>query len=241
MSLSPSTSPRRRLARAGLGLTLSLGLLTGCAQEEPLDDATPSTAAAPTTPEQTESETSTTDTAATTDAAATTDTAPTTEEPSSTADDSAASSAAPTTLDAKGGAFTVTTPAGWEDAIDLVDVDSVQLAIKAPEQTDGFYTNILVTEDEYVSNLTSAVEEAAKELAGDDSEYEILEAAPVDGNKAPGYRIVREVQGKSLVQTQRWISHDGTLYVVTLSALEEQAEEAAPVLDELLESWSWND
>ena len=31
----------------------------------------------------------------------------------------------------------------------------------------------------------------------------------------------------ALAQTQRWISHDGTLYVVTLSAPEEQAALAA--------------
>lgn len=42
-------------------------------------------------------------------------------------------------------------------------------------------------------------------------------------------------------QTQRWISHEGTLYVVTFSAVETQAEAAAPELDDILSSWTWTD
>lgn len=247
MSLS-SRSPRRRLAQSGLGITVALALLTGCAQEEPLDD--PADTSAPTTtstatpePAPTSDSDSTTDAddSPTTDAP-TADAAPTTDAPSAPAtDDSAVTSAGPAgTLEAKDGGFTVDVPEDWEDAIDLVDVDSVQLAMKAPEQVDGFFMNVLVTKEEYVRNLTSAVEQAAQELAGDD-DYELLEAAPVDGNRAPGYTLEREVQDKTLVQTQRWVSHDGTLYVVTMSALKSQADEAAPILDELLESWRWQD
>jgi hypothetical protein len=229
-----TSTPRRSLARTGLGALLALGLLSGCAEEEPtVDEVTPSTSAA-----------TSDDEAVTSDAQATTsDAAPTTEPP--VADDDAATTseepAEQVTLTAADGAFEATLPAGWEDAKELVDDPGVQLAGRAPEQVDGFFANILVTQEEYVSNLTSAVEEAAEELAGEDGEYELLEPAEVDGNRAPGYTIVRDVQGRTLHQTQRWISHDGTLYVVTLSAPEEQAEETAPQLDEVLASWTWTD
>lgn len=240
MSLSSTSS--RRAARGVLPLALALTLLSGCAQEEPLDEVTPSTSAPETTGP-------TADDPAVASEAPTSDPAPTTDAPeddaaltSAPGDDAAVTSAGPaTTLTAVDESFTVEVPVGWEDAIDLVDAGSVQLAVKAPEQVDGFFMNVLVTQEEYVSNLTSAVEQAAEELAGDDADYEILEPAPVDGNRAPGYTITREVQGKPLVQTQRWISHDGTLYVVTVSALEEQADEAQLVLEEILESWTWQD
>jgi hypothetical protein len=229
-----TSTSRRPLARTGVGALLALGLLSGCAEEEPtVDEVSPSTSAS-TTDEQA----ITTD-----DQAATSDAAPTTEPPVAD-DDAATTSEGPPeqiTVTATDGGFEATLPPGWEDAMDLVDDPGVQLAGRAPEEVDGFFANLLVTQEEYVSNLTSAVEEAAEELAGEDGEYELLEPAEVDGNRAPGYTIVREVQGRTLHQTQRWISHDGTLYVVTLSAPEEQAEEAAPLLDGLLASWTWTD
>lgn len=220
----------RPLARAGAGAVLALGLLSGCAQEEPTADVDPpTTSAAPTADdvEVTTEDAAVTSEAPVTDDAATTSEAPEPEEP--------------VTVTATDDSFTATLPAGWVDALDLVDDENVQLAGRAPEQVDGFFPNILVTQEEYVSNLTSAVEETAEQLAGEDGEYELLEPAEVDGNRAPGYTILREVEGRALAQTQRWISHDGTLYVVTLSAPEEQAAEAAPLLDEMLASWSWQD
>lgn len=245
MSLQlPSTTRSRRLRLTAAGALLTVGLVAGCAQEEPLEP-TRTTESAPSTSAPTSDAAPTTETAPTTADAAPTTTAPddasaTTQPPGDVAGPTDAP-AEPLTLTGADKDFTVEIAPGWEDAIDLVDVESVQLAAKAPEQVDGYFMNVLVTKEEYVRNLTSAVEQAAEELAGDDAEYEILDPAPVDGNQAPGYTIIREVQDKTLAQTQRWISHDGTLYVVTLSALESQSEEAAEVLDDFLASWTWQD
>lgn len=222
--------PTRRTLRAvGAATLLSAFALAGCSDEEPLPEPTTGSPAPqtqePTTraPEQTQTPD---------DGEATT--AP--------ADDEDATDAAPEPTDELGAAddsFTITLPEGWEDAYDLVSEDGVLLAAKEIERKDEFFTNVVVTEEEYVSNLTSAVEEAAEQLAGEDGEYELLEPAPVDGNRAPGYTLVRDVQGSTVHQTQRWISHDGTLYVVTFSAIESQAQEAGQVLDEILASWTW--
>ncbi|GAA5158575.1 hypothetical protein [Ornithinimicrobium tianjinense] len=220
-----SFTSRRPLARAGVVALLAASVLAGCAQEEPTEDVSPSTSAA--TSE---------------DAATSTEAAPSTSRP--TTDDAATTSAAPlesVTVRAVDKGFEVTLPAGWADASDLVDDKTVQVAGRAPEPVDGFYTNILVTKEEYVSNLTSAVERSAKELAGEDGEFEMLEPAKVDGNTSPGYTIVRKVEGRTLHQTQRWISHDKTLYVVTLSTVGSEARTSAPLLDDVLDSWTWTD
>ena len=225
-----SFTSRRPLARVGVATLLAASALAGCAQEEPTADVSPSTSV--TTSE---------------DAATSSAPAPSTAEPSTddaATDDAATTSAAPqdsVTARAADKGFEVTLPAGWVDASDLVDDTSVQIAGRAPEQVDGFFTNILVTKEKYVSNLTSAVERSAEDLAGEDGEFEMLEPTRVDGNTAPGYTIVRTVEGRTLHQTQRWISHDRTLYVVTLSAVESEARTAAPLLDEVLDSWSWTD
>ncbi|MFX0538293.1 hypothetical protein ACQBAT_11390 [Ornithinimicrobium sp. Y1847] len=240
-------TPRsRRPLAVGAGALLTLALLTGCADEQPT--AAPTTA--PTTQDSPATATpdSDADTATATEEPATEDTAATTapgtdEEQATTAAPDAAGTTAqpaePEVVSAVSGDFEVTLPTTWENAIDLVDDEGIQLAAKAPEQVDGFYSNIIITEEEYVSNLTSAVEETAKELAGEDGTYELLDPVRVDGNTSPGYSIVREVQGMELHHVQRWISNQGTLYVVTLSTLESEADEVAPLLDDLLASWTW--
>lgn len=115
------------------------------------------------------------------------------------------------------------------------------LAAKDVERRDEFFTNVVVTREEYVGSLTSAVEDTAEQLAGEDGEYELLEPVEVDGNQAPGYTVVREVNDTTIHQTQRWISHDGTLYSVTLSVVDSQVDDTGDVLDEMLATWRWLD
>lgn len=239
MTLTPRR--RRPVATAGAAALLALTALSGCAQEEPTNDEV--TSGAPTV----DDDVATTDTATSTrDDSAGTSEAPDEAAVTSTAPDevavtSAAPDDAPMTLAAADGSFEIEIPGRWEDAIDLVEDESILVAAKDTERVDDFFTNVVVTQEEYVSNLTSAVEDTAAELAGEDGEYELLEPVEVDGNRAPGYTLVREVEGAAVHQTQRWISHDQTLYVVTFSAVESQAEDAAPVLEEILASWTWND
>lgn len=245
------TLTRRRhrpATTAGLTALLALTALTGCAQEEPTNDEVSSSA--PTLDDDGATTTGTDDTAATSDGedAAVTSVAPDDAAVTSTSpEEEAATGEAPAALEAADGSFRIEVPGRWEDALDLIDDESILVAAKDTERVDDFYTNVVVTQEEYVRNLTQAVEDTAKELAGEDGEYELLEPVEVDGNKAPGYTLVREVQGATegepatVHQTQRWISHDQTLYVVTFSAVESQAEETATVLDDILASWTWND
>ena len=54
-----------------------------------------------------------------------------------------------------------TAPVGW--------IESILVAAKDTERIDDFFTNVVVTQEEYVQNLTSAVERTAQELAGERS------------------------------------------------------------------------
>lgn len=218
------TTRRRPAVTVGLAAVVALATLTGCAQEEPTNDEVSSSTEASTPPEDSATSSAPDDSAAT-----------------STEPDDEAAGDEPTALASADGSFEVEIPAKWEDALDLLDDETILLAAKDTERVDEFYTNVVVTQEEYAKNLTEAVEDTAKELAGEDGEYELLDPADVDGNKAPGYTLVREVEGAEIHQTQRWISHDGTLYVVTFSAVASQAKDAAPVLDDILASWTWKD
>ncbi|GGK65563.1 hypothetical protein [Ornithinimicrobium pekingense] len=236
MTLTPRR--RRPVATTGATALLALTVLAGCAQEEPTNDEVSSSAPSVDDAVATSEDAAT----GTADDAAATSQAPEEAAVTSAApDDEAASTAGPRSVTAADDSFEIEIPDRWEDALDLVEGEGILVAAKDTERVDDFFTNVVVTEEEYVSNLTSAVEETAAELAGEDGEYELLEPVEVDGNRAPGYTLVREVEGVAVHQTQRWISHDGTLYVVTFSAVESQAEDAAPVLEEILASWTWND
>lgn len=253
------TPTRRTLRTTGAAAVLAAVVLSGCTDEEPQDDAATDSAAATATstsaPASTSSDDAATTTGADDDAAATS--SPGVAAPSEPADDAAATSEAapateapaePTVLTSADESFTLEIPDGWEEALDLArenvqeeQQDRIVLATKELERKDDFFTNVVVTQEEYVGHLTSAVEETAKQLAGEDGEYEILEAVEVDGNRAPGYTVVRDVGGTTVHQTQRWISHEGTLYSVTLSAVEAQAEATEGLLDTMLASWTWLD
>lgn len=229
--MTPKT-PSQRLAAVGLVTALAVTGLTGCAQEEPTHDEISSSAptdAAPTTsgPEEEATTSAPDDAEATTSEAEATTSTPT-------------ETAAPTTLESSDDSFEIEVPATWEDALDLVEEDGVLVAAKDTERVDDFYTNVVVTTEKSVKNLPEAVEAAAKELAGKDGDYELLDPVDVDGEDAPGYTLVREVKDTQVHQTQRWINHDKKLYVVTFSAVESQAEDVAPVLDDILSSWSWS-
>lgn len=222
---------------AAVSTLLAVTALTGCAQEEPTNDEVSSSA--PTTQEAaptTAAETGTADDVATTSAApeeaAVTSSAPA---------EAATTEREPARVAAADESFEIEIPGRWEDAIDLIEDEGILVAAKDTERVDDFYTNVVVTQEESVRNLSEAVEQTAEELAGEDGSYEMLDPVEVDGDRAPGYTLVREVQGTTVHQTQRWVSHDKTLYVVTFSAVDSQAEDAAPILDDILASWSWND
>lgn len=225
------STTRRSLTTAGAATLLAAIALAGCSGDEPTAQDPQVTAS----PVEDDAATSTApqvdDAAQTSSAPVQEDDAEVTSEPEETEEPALGSS---------DGTFEITLPDGWEDALELAGDDAVWAA-RQTERLDEFHTNVTVTQEEYVGNLTPAVENTAEELAGEDGEYEILEPAEVDGHSAPGYTLVREVQGVTLNQTQRWISRDGTLHVVTFSAVAAQAEEAAPVLDEILASWTWTD
>lgn len=232
----------RALRTAGASALLAAVVLTGCSDAEPVEGA-------PTTPATTADDTGRTtgaddgaSTSAAPDDVATTSAAP---------DDAATTSQAPDggeVVQASDGSFEVEVPEGWEQALDLArenveeeQRDAIVLAAKEVERKDDFYTNVVITREEYVGSLTSAVEETAKQLAGEDGEYELLDPVRVDGNSAPGYTVVREVDDTTIHQTQRWVSHDGTLYSVTLSVVESQAGATTGLLEDMLSTWTWLD
>lgn len=143
-------------------------------------------------------------------------------------------------LTAANGGFRVTVPAGWVDVTDQVEQE-VEIAARAGEMSDGFYTNVVVDRENPINDLEASLEQAAQDIAGEDGSYEMLDPVQVAGEEALGYTVTRTVEGVEIAQTQRWIPHGDHLYVVTLSVAASRAEEGEKVLADLLDGWEWRD
>jgi hypothetical protein len=196
-------------------VALSLALLSGCSGE---DD--PAGSADPVTDVQ--------ETSAPDDAAVTT----------SPPDDAESTTEAPAPVTSADDAFSFEVPQGWSDAGDQAGADAVAAA-RADERTDDFFTNFVVVTEEPISDLEEAIEEAAETIAGEEGSHEMLEDIEIDGRTAYGYQLTRTVEEVDIVQVQRWVEHEDSLYILTLSAAESRLEEAQAELEEILGTWTW--
>jgi hypothetical protein len=197
-------------------LALSVVLVAGCGGDEPAEDGgdTAPTATTTTAPDDTTATSAPAD-----DAQATTQ--PGGQEVTSSDD-----------------AFTFTPPPGWEDATDQAGSQAVA-ATRAQEREGDFFTNLVVVTEEPIDDLEQAIEQAAEQIAGEDGSYELLEETEIDGLPAFGYQLARTVEDVEIVQVQRWVEHEDVLYILTLSAAEDQLDAAQADLEEILGSWSW--
>lgn len=136
------------------------------------------------------------------------------------------------------GAFTFEMPPGWSDATSQAGADAAAAA-RADDRADGFFTNLVVVTEEPIQDLDESIEEAAVTIAGDDGDYTMAAQSQVDGETAYGFQIRRTVQDIDIVQAQRWVEHEGVLYILTLSSARTQQDVAGEALEEIVGSWSW--
>lgn len=138
------------------------------------------------------------------------------------------------------GAFSITTPEGWTDVRSLV-AEEIEVGVRDDEMTDDFFNNLVITGEPAIEDVEGSIESAAEELAGDDGSYELLDPIEIGGEEAFGYTLLREQDGVAIAQTQRWVVHGETLYVLTLSTAESQREEGDAILADILDTWEWQD
>jgi hypothetical protein len=226
--------PHRGPALGVAGL-LTLGLIAGCSEDPPEGgDASTSSADAGPTPAGDGPATPSADAeSATADAESATAGPGDTDSTTATADQAGG-------IGSADGAFAVTLPGGWGDVTDQVSQD-VEIAVRAEEMTDDFFTNLVVASEEPVEDLETTIEDAAAEVAGDDGDYRMLEQDEVAGDPAYGYVVTRTSNDVEVSQTQRWVEHGGRLYVITFSTASSQQQAAGPLMEEILVSWEWQD
>lgn len=215
---------RRRYLFAAPALVATLAI-SGCSS----DEATVNDSASTTTVAEDE---------VSDDAAATSAPADTAE---STSDAAAATSepeAESTTLQASDDSFTISTPAEWADAAEAAGAEAT-LATRSNEPISDFFNNVVVVTDEPVDDLEAALADTGESLAGEGGTSETMDPIEIDGEQAFGLRVERTQNDVELVQIQRWVEVDDTLYVIVLSASPEGEDAALSDFETILDSWEW--
>lgn len=229
--LTRRATPLRTLA---VGAALSALVLAGCSDDPEVEDPPTASEESPTTDDDAAESTTTDDAAPTTEPG---DDAAVTSEP---VDDEPTTEAPSGPVTSADGAFTVTPLPGWLDVTDQVEQE-VELALRAGERSDNFFTNLVVASEDPIGDLEQSIEAAAEQVAGADGEYELIHPIEIDGEEAYGFILTRTTSGVEVSQTQYWVEHDDRLYVATFSAALSQQEATEPAMQDLLDSWAWED
>lgn len=213
----PASARRLPLLVAGAGLLLVLG---GCGSDaaDITDDTTSSA-----TPTQETTETST--------PPEPTDPTETTESTDTPAGDS---------IDGDG--YTYAIPEGWEDVSDDPASAQADSAVRVSESGGAFGTNVnvLVSPSAGVTDIESLRDQFKQQIEGMvDSPVKEVPDATIDGETAIGQTATTDQQGATLVFTQYFTAHEDSIYAVTLTAPQDQADAGASALDSIIASWKW--
>lgn len=240
-------TPRAGRAAAALAaVTLGAGLLTACSGGDATLTAPTTNASVPAAADPTSSASPTASTSSSTAASPTSKaSASTSHSPSAPAPTSSRGTkgnAGQTRVRPKDHAFSLLAPKGWVNVLDtFADTPFMQVAVRAPALSDGFYPNLNVTRQDqpYTGTAAAAADQSAQEFQGKGAELERTPERQLDGEPAAGYEMKRTVGGTKVVQVQYFVVHDGRLNVITGSAAPADRAGITEVVDQALASWAW--
>lgn len=207
-------------------LTCAL-VLTGCSKG-PTETAAPPAASSSTT--------------AATSSATPSTTAPTT--PSSTPGATGTGDAAADGDGVRGraGSYTVVPPEGWAEATSKADgVADIDLVLLSSKKVDGFANNLVVLKtagDRSV--LDGELAKGKEQMSAAGRTVAPAPAVKVGGVAAEGFTTTFEQQGVKVTARSFGVERDGSIYLLTLSSSQGDADHAMDELEELLSSWTWS-
>lgn len=141
----------------------------------------------------------------------------------------------------KSGTFTVTAPKGWTEASGQVgSMAGLETALLSDQRTAAFSNNLVVTS--MPGDARTAKDELAKGRKALEDQGRTVTDTPdkqVAGVSASGLATEFEQQGIKVLARSYTLSHEGRVYLLTLSSSEEDADQAMAQFDEILSSWRW--
>jgi len=141
-----------------------------------------------------------------------------------------------------GEGYTYAIPDGWEDVSDEAASAQADSAVRVTDSAGGFGTNInvIVSPSGGVTDIESLRDQFKQQIEGlVDTPVEEIDNITIAGETAIGQTASAKQQGDTLMFTQYFVAHEDSIYAVTLTAPEADAENGRAALDSIISSWAW--
>lgn len=142
----------------------------------------------------------------------------------------------------RAGSYTVVPPEGWAEATSKADgVADIDLVLLSSKKVDGFANNLVVLKtagDRSV--LDGELAKGKEQMSAAGRTVAPAPAVNVGGVAAEGFTTTFEQQGVKVTARSFGVQRDGSIYLLTLSSSQGDADHAMDELEELLSSWTWS-
>ncbi|WP_153504236.1 hypothetical protein [Cumulibacter manganitolerans] len=146
-------------------------------------------------------------------------------------------------IEAIDGSLSFTLPAGYQDAIDKINVPGAVAAVVDPASDAGFPTHIVIAKQSATGDLDTMFDSVRKQI---EKKFSIKteDANPpvddIDGEPLKAFTTPEYTDaGKNITSALFMTEHDGSFYSFTTNTLPDNAGDAADAMVALVESVKW--
>jgi hypothetical protein len=159
-----------------------------------------------------------------------------------------------------GDGYSYEVPGGWDDRSEAADEISAAGfqpdTIVADDPEEGFTASVNVVRETSLAgnvDVDAYVEQSRRNLSDPEAlsrlglegfEPELqggIEEDELDGEDSRSFDYTADQEGREIAFRQLYAVREGTAYVVTYTALRDGFEDGADALDEIIDSWEWED
>lgn len=141
------------------------------------------------------------------------------------------------------GAYTVTAPTGWGEATDQAgtDIAGLDLVLLSSKKVSRFGNNLVViTTTGDAAVVDQELEKGRTQMASADREVGDADDVQIAGVTAKGFTFKFEQKGVRITARSYAMTHDGNVYLLTLSSSQDDAANALSAFGEIIDSWKWS-
>lgn len=141
----------------------------------------------------------------------------------------------------RSGGYSVVPPEGWAVATDKAgDAEGLDLVLLSSARVANFSNNLVIlVADGDESVLTDELDKGRSQLSGNGRTIGPAPDLAIGGERATGFSATFEQQGIKIKASAYGLHHAGKVYLLTLSSSQQDAENAAAELTEIIDTWSW--